>query len=302
MRSSTTGRRSSGGGVVMSRAWTSFGRHELGPGGVHGQPVLSVGDRAGPRQGKSDPSARGFGVVSVAGRRQDGAASVSRDVAHGATTRSEVAATEVVSALAQCRAVRLRLEGDAKARGPWEWAARNAAYAAYADSMVRTGLRLCEHSALTAFDLPELPPAASGIVNARAVLPHVISKQGRAGRCTGRCRCCEMCATTWSGTGPRCSTVGARAASTSRRADRCWWRIRPRPWCGGGWPVGAGGPPGCGGAAPAAGDDGRWQVGAGDGVAEPVGPADDDVRVETGPDDQGITGWTADEIQTGVAR
>lgn len=36
-------------------------------------------------------------------------------------------------------------------------------------------------------------------------------------------------------------------------------------------------------------------------MAEPVGRADDDVRVEAGPDDQGITGWTADEIQTGVA-
>ncbi|GHH29693.1 hypothetical protein GCM10018780_88120 [Streptomyces lanatus] len=58
------------------------------------------------------------------------------------------------------------------------WAARNAAYA---DSMVRTGLRLCEHSALTVFDLPELPPAVSGVVNARAVLPHAISK-GRSGR------------------------------------------------------------------------------------------------------------------------
>lgn len=49
----------------------------------------------------------------------DGAASAGRDVAHGATTRGEVAATEVVSAVAQCRAVRLRLEGDAKARVPW---------------------------------------------------------------------------------------------------------------------------------------------------------------------------------------
>lgn len=58
------------------------------------------------------------------------------------------------------------------------WAARNAAYA---DSMVRTGLRLCEHSALTVFDLPELPPAGSGVVNARMLLPHAISK-GRSGR------------------------------------------------------------------------------------------------------------------------
>lgn len=40
---------------------------------------------------------------------------------------------------------------------------------------------MCEHSALTVFYLPELPPAASGIVNARAVLPHAIS-QGRSGR------------------------------------------------------------------------------------------------------------------------
>ncbi|PWG15366.1 hypothetical protein DF268_00710 [Streptomyces sp. V2] len=58
------------------------------------------------------------------------------------------------------------------------WAARNAAYA---DWMVRTGLLLCEHSALTVFDLLELPPAVSGVVNARAVLPHAISK-GRSGR------------------------------------------------------------------------------------------------------------------------
>ena len=57
------------------------------------------------------------------------------------------------------------------------WAARNAAHA---DSMVRTGLRLCEHSALTVFDLPQLPPAASGIVNVRAVLPPAISK-GKVG-------------------------------------------------------------------------------------------------------------------------
>ncbi|MEU2289171.1 hypothetical protein ABZ614_46150 [Streptomyces sp. NPDC013178] len=58
------------------------------------------------------------------------------------------------------------------------WAARNAAYS---DSMVRTGLRLCKHSALTVFDLPGLRPAGSGVVNARAVLPHAISK-GRSGR------------------------------------------------------------------------------------------------------------------------
>ncbi|MFE4756128.1 hypothetical protein ACFRIB_38900 [Streptomyces mirabilis] len=55
------------------------------------------------------------------------------------------------------------------------WAARNAAYA---DSMVRTGLRLCERSALTVF---ELSPASSGVVNARVSLPHVISK-GSSGR------------------------------------------------------------------------------------------------------------------------
>ncbi|MEU1536125.1 integrase [Streptomyces fagopyri] len=58
------------------------------------------------------------------------------------------------------------------------WAARNAAYA---DSMVRTGLRLCEQSALTVFELPEMPSAGSGVVNARAVLPHAIAK-GSSGR------------------------------------------------------------------------------------------------------------------------
>ncbi|MFJ4560051.1 hypothetical protein ACIP4Q_28820 [Streptomyces massasporeus] len=62
-----------------------------------------------------------------------------------------------------------------------KWAARNA----YADSMIRTGLRLCEHSALTVFELPELPPATSGIINVRAVLPHAISK-GRSGRAVYR--------------------------------------------------------------------------------------------------------------------
>ncbi|MFD9934113.1 hypothetical protein ACFWZ6_13385 [Streptomyces massasporeus] len=41
--------------------------------------------------------------------------------------------------------------------------------------MIRTGLRLCEHSALTVFELPELPPATSGIINARAVLPMTMS-------------------------------------------------------------------------------------------------------------------------------
>ncbi|MEU0164017.1 hypothetical protein ABZ214_00835 [Streptomyces iakyrus] len=47
--------------------------------------------------------------------------------------------------------------------------------------MIRTGLRLCEHSALTVFELPELPPPGAGIVNARVILPHAISK-GRSGR------------------------------------------------------------------------------------------------------------------------
>lgn len=47
--------------------------------------------------------------------------------------------------------------------------------------MVRTGLRLCEHSALTVFELPELPPPGAGIVNARGMLPHSISK-GHSGR------------------------------------------------------------------------------------------------------------------------
>ena len=56
---------------------------------------------------------------------------------------------------------------------------------AYADSMIRTGLRLCEHSALTVFELPELPPATSGIINPRAVLPHAIS-EGRSGRAVYR--------------------------------------------------------------------------------------------------------------------
>ncbi|MEU9167591.1 hypothetical protein AB0D34_07300 [Streptomyces sp. NPDC048420] len=47
--------------------------------------------------------------------------------------------------------------------------------------MIRTGLRLCEHSALTVFELPESPPPGSGIVDARATLPHAISK-GQSGR------------------------------------------------------------------------------------------------------------------------
>ncbi|MFI1708296.1 hypothetical protein [Streptomyces griseoruber] len=38
------------------------------------------------------------------------------------------------------------------------------------DRMVRTGLRLCEQSALTVFELPEMPSAGSGVVNARTVL------------------------------------------------------------------------------------------------------------------------------------
>ncbi|NEA76963.1 MULTISPECIES: site-specific integrase [unclassified Streptomyces] len=58
------------------------------------------------------------------------------------------------------------------------WASRNAAFA---DFMVRTGLRLGEQSALTVFELPELPPPGSGIVNARTVLPNEISK-GNSGR------------------------------------------------------------------------------------------------------------------------
>ncbi|MFE5038622.1 hypothetical protein [Streptomyces sp. NPDC056683] len=89
-----------------------------------------------------------------------------------------MAATEVVSALAQCRAVRLRLEGDTEARVPWEVGGAERGVRGFDGPY---GLRLCEHSALTLFDLPELPPAASGIVNARAVLPHAISK-GRSGR------------------------------------------------------------------------------------------------------------------------
>ncbi|MCX4547189.1 site-specific integrase [Streptomyces sp. NBC_01565] len=55
------------------------------------------------------------------------------------------------------------------------WAARNAAYA---DSMIRTGLRLSEQSALTVFELPPVPAPGSGIVNARAVLPEAIAKGG----------------------------------------------------------------------------------------------------------------------------
>ncbi|MEU3466068.1 site-specific integrase [Streptomyces sp. NPDC006733] len=58
------------------------------------------------------------------------------------------------------------------------WAARNAVFA---DSLVRTGLRLSEQSALTLFELPELPAPGSGIVNARTVLPDAISKG-----CSGR--------------------------------------------------------------------------------------------------------------------
>ncbi|MEV0888562.1 site-specific integrase [Streptomyces microflavus] len=58
------------------------------------------------------------------------------------------------------------------------WASRNAAYA---DTMVRSGLRLGEQSALTLFEIPPVPPVASGIVNARTVLPDAISK-GLSGR------------------------------------------------------------------------------------------------------------------------
>ncbi|MFE2031926.1 hypothetical protein ACFXBB_01450 [Streptomyces scopuliridis] len=47
--------------------------------------------------------------------------------------------------------------------------------------MIRTGLRLCEQSALTVFVLPDLPAPGSGIVNARTVLPNEISK-GSSGR------------------------------------------------------------------------------------------------------------------------
>jgi hypothetical protein len=47
--------------------------------------------------------------------------------------------------------------------------------------MVRTGLRLCEQSALTVFELPEMPSAGSGIINARTVLPQAIAK-GSSGR------------------------------------------------------------------------------------------------------------------------
>lgn len=47
--------------------------------------------------------------------------------------------------------------------------------------MVRTGLRLSEQSALTVFELPEVPPPGSGIVNARMMLPDEIFKG-----CSGR--------------------------------------------------------------------------------------------------------------------
>lgn len=55
------------------------------------------------------------------------------------------------------------------------WAARNCAFA---DLMVRTGLRLTEQASLTLFEVPELPGAGSGIVNARTVLPDAIAKGG----------------------------------------------------------------------------------------------------------------------------
>lgn len=58
------------------------------------------------------------------------------------------------------------------------WAARNAAFA---DLMVRTGLRLCEQSSLTMFELPDVPLRGSGVVNARMVLPNSIAK-GSSGR------------------------------------------------------------------------------------------------------------------------
>jgi hypothetical protein len=44
------------------------------------------------------------------------------------------------------------------------WAARNCAFA---DLMVRTGLRLTEQTSLTVFEVPALPSPSSGIVNAR---------------------------------------------------------------------------------------------------------------------------------------
>jgi len=58
------------------------------------------------------------------------------------------------------------------------WAARNAVFM---DLMVRTGLRLCEQSALTVFELPDVPAAESGVVNARTVVPNAIAK-GSSGR------------------------------------------------------------------------------------------------------------------------
>jgi hypothetical protein len=54
-------------------------------------------------------------------------------------------------------------------------------HAAFADLMVRTGLRLCEQSLLTMFELPDVPSPGSGVVNARTVLPNAIAK-GSSGR------------------------------------------------------------------------------------------------------------------------
>ncbi|WP_420036110.1 site-specific integrase [Streptomyces sp. cg28] len=62
-----------------------------------------------------------------------------------------------------------------RARFRGRWAARNAAYT---DVMVRIGLRLGEQSALTVFEMPEVPAAGSGIVNARSLLPEAIAKGG----------------------------------------------------------------------------------------------------------------------------
>lgn len=54
------------------------------------------------------------------------------------------------------------------------FASRNATYS---DLLIRTGLRLCEQTALSLFDIPTLVP---GVDNARAWLPEAIAKGGSA--------------------------------------------------------------------------------------------------------------------------
>ncbi len=62
------------------------------------------------------------------------------------------------------------------------YASRNAAYA---DLMLRTGLRLSEQTSLSVFEVPEAVP---GVAFAHAWLPGAIAKEARAVRCMFRRR------------------------------------------------------------------------------------------------------------------